>query len=142
MERKIDFHKAGAILIRDRKILLTHEQGKKFYVSPGGVIEDGETPQQAVVRELMEEIGVKVFPKDLEMFGTFYAPTAGAEDKWLQMDVFKVVKWRGEPKPMSGNEVIDDLLWINSQNIPENIQIGSIFLHDVLPKLKTMDLID
>ncbi|HSX39018.1 MAG TPA: NUDIX domain-containing protein [Candidatus Saccharimonadales bacterium] len=141
-ERNIDIHKAAGILIKDRKFLLTHELGKKFYISPGGVIEEGETPQQALVRELKEEIDLSVNPLDLEYFGTFYAQAAGAEHKFLQMDVYRVLLWSGEIRPSSGAEVIDDAIWVNTINIPTNIKMGSIFEHEVMPKLKALDLID
>ena len=141
-DKKIDFHKAGAILLKDRKFLVTHELGKKFYIAPGGIVEDGETPEEAVIRELKEEVNVVAKLSDLAFFGTFYAPAAGAEDRYLQMDVYHVKAWEGEPTPASGEEVIDDLLWINSTNIPDTVKIGSIFEHEVLPKLKDLNLID
>lgn len=142
MDKKVDIHKAGAILIKDRKLLLTHTQGKDFYIAPGGRIEEGETPEQCVIRELKEEINVDVKIDDIKFMGTFYAPAAGKEDQWLQMDVYTVSNWEGEPTPSSVDEVIDDILWVNTQNIPEDIKIGSIFEHEVIPNLKRKDLID
>lgn len=139
---QIDFHKAGGILLKDRKFLVTHAQGKKFYIAPGGIIEDGETAEQALIRELAEEININVKPEDLTPFGTYYAPAAGAEDKFLQMDVFLVKNWEGVPTPSSGAETIDDIKWINTLNIPQDIKIGSIFEHEVMPKLKELNLID
>ncbi|MDQ5886114.1 MAG: hypothetical protein QG628_511, partial [Patescibacteria group bacterium] len=41
--------------------------------------------------------------------------------------------------PIPSNEV-EEIMWVNTQIT--GIQIGSIFKHDVMPKLKELDLID
>ena len=133
-----DIHKAGGILIQDRKFLVEKSKNKEFYIAPGGSIEAGETPQQALVRELKEEFQISVNENDLEEFGTFFAQAAGQESKSLQMDVFFVKKWNGTPTP--DNEV-EKILWISS-DLPKDIKVGSIFEHEVLPKLREMNLID
>ena len=53
-----------AIVIRDGKILMERlcykdaNNGKEFFSVPGGGIEEGETPEQTVLRELKEECGL------------------------------------------------------------------------------------
>lgn len=137
MSETVDIHKAGGVLIQDRQFLVERSKGKEIFIAPGGSIEPGETPEQALVRELMEEFQVTVKEEDLEEFGTFYAQAAGQEDKRVRMDVFLVKKWQGEPTP--DNEV-EEIRWINSN--PGAIALGSIFEHEVLPRLKQSDLID
>ena len=50
-----------AIIVRDGKILMekVHFFERDFYTMPGGGIEEGETPELAVLRELMEETGLE-----------------------------------------------------------------------------------
>lgn len=52
--------RAAAILIEKDKILLIHrtQQGKQFWVLPGGGVEKNEKVKDAVVRELKEETSV------------------------------------------------------------------------------------
>ena len=50
-----------AIVIRNGKILMERVFcfGREFFTVPGGGIEEGETPEQAVLRELKEECGLE-----------------------------------------------------------------------------------
>jgi 8-oxo-dGTP pyrophosphatase MutT (NUDIX family) len=134
----MDIHKAGGVLIKDRKLLVERSKDKEFFIAPGGSIEDKETSKQALVRELLEEFKIVVSEDNLEEFGTFYAKAAGNESKQVTMDVFLVNDWEGDPEP--DNEV-EELAWIDS-NIPSDIKVGSIFEHEVIPKLKQRGLID
>ena len=72
---------ARAIIIKDDTLLVIHRNkfGKEYYTLPGGGIDAGETPEQAVVRELDEETGVKATIERLvfveepgEPYGTQY----------------------------------------------------------------------
>ncbi|MBN1450774.1 MAG: NUDIX domain-containing protein [Anaerolineales bacterium] len=54
--------RAGVILIEDGKVALIerYRAGKHYYVFPGGGMDEGETPEQAAVREMEEETGLHV----------------------------------------------------------------------------------
>ncbi len=56
----------GAVLFRGDEVLLI-ERGKEplkgWWTLPGGLVEPGERLEQAVVREVMEETGLRVKPK-------------------------------------------------------------------------------
>lgn len=137
-ERTIDIHKAGGIVIKDRKLLLERSKHKELFINPGGKVEPGETVKQALVRELREEFGILVHEEDLVEFGTFYAPAAGQEHKFLQMDMFMVTRWEGEPAP---NSEVEEIRWVTSELEP-GMRTGSIFEHEVIPRLKAQNLID
>lgn len=137
----IDFHKVAGILIKDRRLLVTREKKKEFFVSPGGAVEGDESLTQALIRELLEEIGVEVNESELEFFRTFFAKATGQESKTLRMDVFLVKRWKGNPHPCSGDETIEKIRWVQSKMTPE-VKIGSIFEHEVIPRIKEKNLID
>lgn len=66
-------HVVAAILIRDSRILaakrLPGGSAGNLWEFPGGKVEANETPQQAIVREIREELGIQVsVEKD---FGTY-----------------------------------------------------------------------
>lgn len=134
----IDMHKAGGIIINDRKVLVERSRGKEYFVHPGGKLEAGETSRQALVRELKEEFRIEVDEADLEPFGTFTAEAANHPGKWVKIDQFIVKKWRGEIRP--DNEV-EEMLWVNSE-LPSDLKLGSIFKTKAIPELKKFGLID
>lgn len=137
MTGKTNIYKAGGIIIQNRRLLVTRSKGKDYFIAPGGKLDGDETAKQSLVRELAEELSVVVDENDLEFFGTFHASATGQEDVMLQMDVFTVKKYKGELVP--DNE-IDEMRWITSQTT--GIKLGSIFEHDVLPKLKATGLVE
>jgi len=53
--------RASAIIIKNNKILLIHrkKEGREYWVFPGGGIEEGETGEETVLREVEEETGLK-----------------------------------------------------------------------------------
>lgn len=54
--------RAAAIILHEDKVLLMHRNRKGFdyYVFPGGGVEEGETVEEAVVREVEEETCLKI----------------------------------------------------------------------------------
>lgn len=50
------------LVVKDNKVLLSCEQRKNVYMSPGGGLENNESLEECVIRELAEETGFKVRP--------------------------------------------------------------------------------
>lgn len=58
----------GGVVIHEGKVLLgrhTYGAGNGLLIIPGGYVDYGESPQQAVAREFMEETGVTVEAQDV-----------------------------------------------------------------------------
>lgn len=51
-------YRACAIIIHDNKILAMHDDRSPYYYLPGGRVKMGETAEDAVKRELFEELGI------------------------------------------------------------------------------------
>jgi len=65
-------NRSGIILIQNDKLALIerHRNGLHYFIFPGGGIDEGESPEQAAVREAEEELGiiVEVKQKVAEIF--------------------------------------------------------------------------
>ena len=84
----------GVYIVKDGKILAgTRITPKGFnkICGPGGLIEAGESPQDAAIREAVEEFGVE--PLELAYFGK---GTKG--ENGIEPDLFLCIKFNGEPK--------------------------------------------
>jgi len=65
----------GCIIEKEGEILLTLrnvEPFKDYWCVPGGHIDFGETPEEAVKREVEEETGLKIKPKFFGYYNEFY----------------------------------------------------------------------
>ena len=71
---------SGAIIVKDNKILCAKRgKGKYEYISyryefPGGKLEIGETPKEALHRELIEEMDVDISPEEMTEFSIIEYP--------------------------------------------------------------------
>ncbi len=59
-------HSGRAIVIKENKILLSHEVNTNIYMSPGGGLEIGENLSDCCIREVEEETGYIVITTDDE----------------------------------------------------------------------------
>jgi ADP-ribose pyrophosphatase YjhB (NUDIX family) len=60
MESQKKHFTASALIVHENKILLLNHLKLGVWLYPGGHIEDNETPDQTVIREVKEETGLKV----------------------------------------------------------------------------------
>lgn len=83
-----------------RVLLAERPAGKQlagFWEFPGGKREDGETPREALWRELHEELGVQVLAAEpLVQVPWCYAA------RELLLDAWRVTHWQGEPQGLEG----------------------------------------
>lgn len=62
-------HSARSIIIRDGKVAMIHSLKYDYYKFPGGGIENGESPVEAMIRETREEAGLVVIPESVKEYG-------------------------------------------------------------------------
>ncbi|MBL8628332.1 MAG: 8-oxo-dGTP diphosphatase MutT [Rhodospirillaceae bacterium] len=96
---------AAALMTGKRVLLAQRPAGKSMaglWEFPGGKVEPNETPEQALVRELHEELGITVQAADLH-------PLAFASHTYekfhLLMPVYACRAWAGEVTPAENQAV-------------------------------------
>lgn len=103
---------AAGLLVADGEVLLSHRHPRRRHYpncwdAVGGHIEPGESPEQALVRECLEEIGVTVTRARLTM-------TVAIED--LELHAFVVEAWTGKPTNLAPDEH-DVLEWFRPEEM-------------------------
>lgn len=53
-------YRVGAVILREGKILLMYNDTEKIFYTPGGRVKFGETTEEAVVREVGEELAIQM----------------------------------------------------------------------------------
>lgn len=110
-------------LIRNQKIVITkYLAGNKtgLYDIPGGKIEDGESPEEAAIREMKEETGILV--SNLVKKGIFEVEYP---DRKFYFDVFVAKNYEGDTQNFEENtsEWIEINELLNKEKILSNILI-------------------
>lgn len=113
------------------EILNVLANNKTKYGFPGGKLEAGETPEQAVIRETVEEIGVE--PTDVKYTGLFSALTN--EGRKIDMHIF-TGSVSGDIAPQAE---IKEIHWLTYQQMTEKLDLLTpITIEHVLPLLKDL----
>ena len=60
---------ARSIIISSGQVAMVHSLKYDYYKFPGGGIRDGENPIDAMIRETLEEAGLKVLPETVREYG-------------------------------------------------------------------------
>jgi 8-oxo-dGTP diphosphatase len=59
---------SGAVLLENssNELLIIKNNNKGYWSLPGGIVDPGETPRQAAIREVSEEVGITLIPDQVE----------------------------------------------------------------------------
>ena len=140
-------------LVRDGKVLLGLKKtgfGKGNWLGIGGKVEVGETIEQAMKREVLEEIGVRVIDAYQTVILNFYFPFVNEPEKWNQQGhVFLARDWKGEPSESEEirpqwfylNEIPFEQMWDDAGYWLKRVLSRERFEADFLfnPELKVLE---
>lgn len=124
--------KAALLLFRDnagqKELLFCKPRGKAYFVFPGGKLEDGETIDEALQRELQEELGTQVV--NVRKLGVVEGDTP--DGRALQMHLY-TGELSGEPHPQAE---IENVSWMSRSGVTKRANaMTPMTLDHVLPFL-------
>jgi len=101
-------------LIRDRRLLMVTARGRDVLYLPGGKLEPGESPAEALVRESLEEVAVELDPSTVVELFTVRTQAHGEPDgREVHMTLFSADPTTASPEPLASAEV-GALHWVTS----------------------------
>lgn len=108
-------HVVAALIVRDGKFLICqrtrHQPMPLKWEFPGGKIEDGEQPRDALRRELEEELGIDATIEN-EIARVVHEYKSGAS---IEIRFFEVREYRGELE----NKIFLDIRWADRADLPD-----------------------
>ncbi len=110
---------AAAIVVQDGAVLMVRRrvaEGQLSWQFPAGEIEPGEGPEQAAVRETLEEVGMNVTA--LKLLGERVHPKTGRSMSYVACAVES-----GAPY-VADDEELAELAWVQHVQIPEYVPYG------------------
>ncbi|MEM2092753.1 MAG: NUDIX hydrolase [Candidatus Bathyarchaeia archaeon] len=132
----------GAIIVCDGRLLVgkrRSEPGKGKYSVPGGLVELGESPEQAVIREIREETGLEAeSPELVDVVNKIVKDENGAiKFHFVIIDYF--VKVKGGK--LRAADDAEDLKWVPLEELEQYNITDTLreFLRNNMDKLKKLN---
>ncbi len=100
---------AALLLGPNGHTLLVRKRGTQAFMQPGGKIDPGEQPLQALARELLEELGLRIDPAQARYLGVFSAPAANEPGFEVQAQLFQL----HIDAPVQPAAEIEEVQWID-----------------------------
>ncbi|MCG7205348.1 NUDIX hydrolase [Streptomyces arenae] len=105
-----------AVVLREGRVLLAQRADSGRWTAVTGIIDPGEQPADAAVREVLEETGVEVVPERLAMVNVTDPVVYDNGDQTQYLDLVFRLSWQsGDPYPADGENTatrwfpLDDL---------------------------------
>ncbi len=119
-EEKVLLNATLCFPVREDKILLGLKMkkiGQGCWNGYGGGIENGETPEQSMIRELWEESKVKTFPNALEKVAIidFHNIKTDGNLFICKVHIYLLHQWEGDFQP---TDEMADPTWFRKQELP------------------------
>lgn len=105
---------ARALVVQKNKVLLIQHTYTRSWFTIGGGVDKGESPEQAIRRELMEEAGIRA--KSLTLFNVYYNQEAKRDD----YIVFYICT-RFTEHPFQDTREIKEKKWFDMDKLPQDI---------------------
>jgi 8-oxo-dGTP diphosphatase len=115
--------KLAWIHIENKRLLSTRSRGKDIYYIPGGKRELGESDEQALLREVKEELDVDLLRDTITFLGTFEAQAHGKEEGTLVRMTCYTADFSGE---LRASAEVEEALWLDYKDKDKSSPVDQI----------------
>jgi 8-oxo-dGTP pyrophosphatase MutT (NUDIX family) len=123
---------ALAIITNDQNdILVVRKKNGLYFALPGGKIETTETANEALIRELNEELNLSFDVADFTFLGNHTTTAANEVDTMVEGHIFLLNK--NLTLSVSGHAEIEEVLWLSKAN-HMNYRLAHLFTEFALSK--------
>ncbi len=114
------------ILVENKKILLTRSRfiRREFVNFPGGGVEIGEAPKDALIREYQEETGLSIKIKKI-LFSSQALHLSTQRPIQIVSSFWQVERTAGTLKENGNNDDVINLFWAEISSIPKDEMFSS-----------------
>lgn len=121
---------AAVILNQSQQMLLVRKKNTQRFMQAGGKIEANETPLQALLRELDEELQIQPDPNLLHYHGEFRAPAANEPNHEVRAHIYQLT-WHN---PIQIAAEIEEARW-EYPSEAKQLLLAPLTEHFILPLL-------
>jgi len=128
-----DIYKSALLILNtERTEFLVVQKGHTTnqWLMPGGKVEEGETPEESLVREIQEEVGCEADVESFSFLATYEAPASGEPGKTVRIDLY-AGSVEGEPR---ANSEIVALGWLRKES-SKDPQASEMIRDHIIPDL-------
>ena len=122
---------AVGMIVHQQALLVTRKRTGLYFTLPGGKIEAGESPEEALIRELQEELSITLAPGFAQAAGVFGAAAAHEAGHQVEAHVFRT-PWPGVMAPAGE---IEEVAWLPLAATPY-LPIAPLIEERILPLLR------
>lgn len=105
-EGRFNYRVAG-LIVKDNKLLIMQDKGQPYFYVPGGRIKMNEKSEDAVKREIQEELGVEVNVDRMLWINENFFKEETSEEQFHEVCIFYLVELK-ENENLKGNEFVVD----------------------------------
>jgi 8-oxo-dGTP pyrophosphatase MutT (NUDIX family) len=113
----------------DGRVLLVRKRGTAAFMQAGGKIQAGESPFQALARELTEELYYTPTEEEADFLGTFSCAAANEPDHLLEAHLFHI---RATNREFAVGAELEEAVWVSTE-AARRLRLAPFTRHHVLP---------
>lgn len=130
----VRIHKIGMLVVEKKRLLLLRKRGTRQLILPGGCIEEGESPESSLRREILEELGVAI--ASMRYWKSFEDVAAFERGATVHIDAYRG-SLTGPPKARAE---IAEYFWVDSHFASD--ELSPIVRNKILPDLIREELVN